>query len=257
MPDNASTPAPVVPAVPRAQEGLLDELNRKKIYIVKAFALAMGFWFVQFLYQYYAASAGDLQSSLVRSFSLAGTTLIGLALLIGPLVVVFPKRNYIQFRRTFGVAGFTLVALHVLAVLAFLFQWNISYLFFDLNPFKNPVLFGSMAFSIFLMLFSTSTDWAIRKLSYPKWKSVHRLIYFAFIFAILHYSLTNPPALENVFGYLLRLVTVSAIVLELAAFYKKVQSGQAGKGAWVGAAFALLALVLFSLGFLFRPLVTG
>lgn len=256
---DATTPAPVsTPApVPRAQEGLLDELSRKKTYILKAFALTLGFWLLQFLYQYYVLVPGELAGAFVRSFALAGATLIAAAVAIGPLAVVFPKRNFIYLRRTFGVAGFTLAALHVASVMTFFFNWNVTFLFFDLNPFKNPLLFGAFAFLIFSVLFATSTDWAVRRLSYGTWKTLHRLIYFAFIATVLHYGLINPALLENPPGYLLIGMTVAAFGLDLAAFYKKVKSGQAGKGAYVGAAIALLALVLFLLGFLFRPLVTG
>ncbi len=252
MADSAFTPP-----VPPSAEPLASELWRKKAYIAKAFAGMMAFWLLQFAYQYHVLIPGELNGALLRSFALSGATLIGVAVAIGPLAQVFSKHNYIYLRRTFGVSGFTLAFMHVLTVLGAFFNWQVSFLFFELNPYKNPLLFGVAAFLLFLPLYVTSTDWAIKKLSYPAWKTIHRLIYLAYIFTVLHFSQINPDLLYNPAGYLLIAVTVAAFGLELTAFAKKVQSGQAGRGAWIGAFITALALVLFALAFLFKPLVAG
>lgn len=248
------TPLPAQ-ASPRASESLLGELNRKKAYIFKAFTLTLAFWLVQFLYQYYVLVPNILGIALVRSFALAGATLVGVAILIGPLAVVFTRHNFVYLRRTFGVAGFFLIFFHVFAVLSLYFKWDLFSVFSVLNPFANFALFGVAAFLVFVPLFLTSTDWAIRKMSFAKWKALHRLVYFGFVFSILHFVFTNTTLLYNVAGFLLVAVTLAALLLELAAFVKKMKTGTAGKGAWVGAAITIFALVLFVLAFLAKPFV--
>ena len=214
--------------------------------------VVFAFWLIQFAYQFYVLIPGELNGSLLRSFALSGAFLIGIALCIGPLAVLKPEWNFIFLRRTFGVAGFTLILFHIASVMAFFFKWRVDFLFFDLDPFKNALLFGIAAFLIFLPLFLTSTDWAIRRLGYPRWKSLHRLIYFAFLFSVLHFARINPALLQNPAGYLLLTVTGVALLLELASFVKKVRSGQAGVGALVGAVVTLLFVVFFSLAFFFK-----
>ncbi|HLD75829.1 MAG TPA: ferric reductase-like transmembrane domain-containing protein, partial [Candidatus Norongarragalinales archaeon] len=144
------------------------------------------------------------------------------------------------------------ILFHIASVMAFFFKWRVDFLFFDLDPFKNALLFGIAAFLTFLPLFLTSTDWAIRRLGYNRWKSLHRLIYFAFLFSVLHFARINPALLQNPAGYLLLTVTGVALLLELASFVKKVRSGQAGVGALVGAVVTLLFVVFFSLAFFFK-----
>lgn len=232
-----------------AQESLSGELWRKRRYILKAAGVALAFWLVQFAYQYFVLIPGELNGSLLRSFALTGATLIGIALCIGPVAVLKTDWNLIRYRRTFGVSGFVFILLHVLAVMAFFFQFNPSYLFFSLDPFQNFLLFGIAAYVFFFPLFLTSTDWAIKRLTYPTWKAVHRLVYFAFVFSVLHFSRINPALLQNPAGYLLSLVTILAFALELSAFVKKVRSGQAGLGAYAGAAITLFAAILLAFAF--------
>ncbi len=245
------------PPAPQPDDSLLGEIRSKKFYILKAGLVAAAFWLVEFAYQYFFTSAGDLGSSLVRSFSFSGATLIGIALAMGPLAQLKPEWNFVEYRRTFGVAGFTFAILHYFSVLNFFYQFNLGALYFDLNPFKNPILFGTLAFLFFIPLYLTSTDWAISKLGFRTWKTIHRLVYFAFLFLIAHFVLINPPLLQNPAGYLLIAVSFTTLALELAAFAKKVRAGKAGMGAWAGAAITLFALLLFAGVFLFRSLLGG
>lgn len=241
---------------PIGSEGLLQELWRKRFYIGKAAGAALVFWLLEFAYQYYVLVPGELHGSLVRSFALAGATLIGVALAIGPLAVLRPDWNFVEYRRTFGVAGFTLIVLHVASVTYF-FKLGPSEVFWDFNPFKNPLLFGVLAFPIFTLLYVTSTDWAVAKLGFRQWKVLHRLVYGAYVLSVLHFTQINPQLLYNPVGYLLLAVTAAALLLELAAFGVKVRSGRAGKGAYLGAAVIAVALVLLTTAFFFKKAVTG
>lgn len=252
-----STVAPPAPAKPSDLQVLGEEINEKKFYILKAAALAIVFWALQFAYQYWVYFPGQFEMALVRSLSFSGATLIGIALILGPLSVLRSSLNFVDYRRTFGVTGFTFALLHGIMAAKVVYEFDFAGIFFSFNPFQNPVVFGYLAALFFIPLYLTSTDWAIGKLGFRTWKSVHRLVYFAFLFAILHFTQMNPPILYTPPGYLLLAVTAVAMLLELAAFVTKIRKGQAGKGTWIGAIITLIVLAMFALAFVFKNLVTG
>lgn len=218
-------------------------------YVVKASALALIFWLLQFSYHFFIAKQ-PMDISLVRSFAFSGATLISIALIIGPLARL-SKRNYIFHRRTFGVWGFTFIIMHVLSAMSFYFNWNAEKIFTSSNPFVNPLLFGLAAFVIFIPLYVTSTDWTAQKLRFRRWKAIHRLVYVAYIFTVLHYALINPAALYQPFGYLLVAVTVIAFALQLAAFIK-VSKLKLKKDTLIGIVIILFAVLLFGYAFFGR-----
>lgn len=255
METTAVPPTTPTPSPSPVEPGLLEELWGKKAYIAKAAVAAIVFWLLEFALQFFFLIPGELKGSLLRSFALAGATLIGVAVIVGPLAALKPSWNFVEYRRTFGVAGFSLAILHVLTVLTVFFNFDVLAIFYEANPYKNPLVFGALAFLLFLPLYVTSTDWAVRKLGFRNWKAVHRLVYLAFIFSALHFAQINPALLYNPAGYLLIAVTVAAMALELAAFSLKVKAGKAGKGAYIGAAITIVAIALFAIAFFFKSAV--
>ena len=142
--------------------------------------------------------------AVIRSSAFSGATLIGIALIIGPLQKLWPSRNYIKHRRSLGVLGFTFILAHYFAVMAYVFNFNLqAILLGGTNPYVNPVIFGLIAFWIYIPLYLTSTDWANQKLGYNKWKMIHRLVYFAFWALVAHFLLIKPGAIMDLPGYLL------------------------------------------------------
>lgn len=256
---SSAMPSPAQPAAPSLMESikkdwseLSGELWSKKEYIAKAAVVAGAFWLVQFAYQYFVLVPGELNGALVRSFALSGATLIGLALCIGPIAYLKPEWNFVEYRRTVGVSGFFLVYMHVFAVISAYFGGNPLAIYFELNPFKNPIIFGSAALWVFVALMLTSTDWAVSKLGFRNWKALHRLIYPAFVLSVLHFTQINPELLYNPAGYLLLAASLAAMGFQLAGFAKKVQSGKAGAGTWIGGAFTIAALALLAIAFFFK-----
>ena len=219
-----STVNPVVTA--RAIPNMFDGMRKNPGYVFKASMIALAFWFIQFLYVYFFATglvgvAGQLQRSLILASAYTGATLIGISLIIGPLATLWPKYNFIFHRRTFGVWGFTFILMH--AVVAFAFYWDDfrTNLLSNLNPFQNAVLFGIAAFFIYVPLQLTSTDWAVSKLGFKTWKRLHRLIYLAFIFSVIHFLRVNgTPLFANYSKASLVAVAVFATLFEIVAFFK-------------------------------------
>ncbi|MCX6816148.1 MAG: ferric reductase-like transmembrane domain-containing protein [Candidatus Aenigmarchaeota archaeon] len=218
-------------------------LRHNKSYAIKASFLCLLFWLLQFLYQHYFLNA-SFNQSLIRSFSFSGATLISLSLLIGP-VARLTNFNFVFHRRAVGVWGFTFIILHFLAVYDFVLKFNISGLLWNTNPFVNLLLLGLVGFVIFIPLYLTSTDWALIRLGIRKWKFIHRLAYFAYIFAVLHYLNTNPAAMTSLAGRLLLIATGLVVLLQIIGFLKTIRKTRRKKDLVIGIIIILIGVALF------------
>lgn len=212
--------------------------------------LAFAFLFLQIGYHYYLVHY--IFDATIMGAAFAGTTLIGFALITGPLSKLFPKLNFIVNRRDFGVLGFTFVLIHIMSVIIFSYNLNLAYLFSNLNPLAAPVVFGFFAFLLFIPAYLTSTDIVLRKLGYRKWKFAQRLVYVAYILSVLHFLIMNPLMLYNFSGYLLLLTTILVFSLELAEFFafKKTLLSKI-----IGYLIILFAIIFFYLEYMMYNLV--
>ena len=123
------------------------------------------FWLAEFAFQFYYYTPGILQISLVRAFAFSGTTFFAISLLSSSLFRWFPKlAKYWTIRRALGVVGTVFIIGHVLTATNVFFQGNILNVFYSLNPFENPIVFGAIAYPFFIILSLVSTDWAVRKM---------------------------------------------------------------------------------------------
>src|SRR3989344_8952289 len=224
---------------------------KDKGYVIKSILLGLVFWILQYAYQYFFID-DEPTLAIIRSSAFTGATLIGIALIIGPLQKLWPSKNYIKHRRTLGVLGFTFILAHYFAVMAYVFNFNLqAILLGGTNPYVNPVIFGLIAFWIYIPLYLTSTDWATQKLGYNKWKMIHRLVYFAWIVSVLHFILINPEALFNLSGYILMIVTALVFILEISAFIKHAKS-RGGKGRYIGLFIIIIGALLFYTAYTFK-----
>ena len=199
---------------------LLNELWEKKLFILKAALATTAFWLVQLALQLYVVGAESFDAAVIRSLAFSGATLIGVSLAIGPVSVLMPRWNFVPYRRAVGVGGFVLATVHGILILTTYFGGTFLNLPWGADPFKMPILFGAIASFLLYPLFFTSTDWAMRKLG-RHWKTVHRLVYFAFLLIVLHFTRINPGAMASLPGYVLLFVTAAAILLQLAGFFKR------------------------------------
>lgn len=247
QPNQTPQPAPQ-PQQQRQRIKLFRGLRESKKYVLKASILILIFWFIEFSYQYRVLVPGSMQISLLRSFALSGATLISMALIIGP-VAKLTRHNYIVHRRTLGVWGFTFIIMHMLSVLAYIYNFNLGSALNPPNPFINPPVFGAIAFLIFLPIYLTSTDWAVDRLGFKKWKKIHRLVYFAYIIAVLHYTLVSPRWFENPANFLLLVLTVVALLVQVLAFFKTIKKTHEKKAAIIGLIIILFGAVMFYLAY--------
>jgi glycine/D-amino acid oxidase-like deaminating enzyme/nitrite reductase/ring-hydroxylating ferredoxin subunit/DMSO/TMAO reductase YedYZ heme-binding membrane subunit len=217
-------------------------------------------WLLEFFAQYWWLTKGEIGGSLVRSFALTGATLIAAALFTSAVFRGYPTlAKHWRLRRYLGVSGFIFITLHVLSVEHFLFQYNIAATYYSLNPIVNPIIFGTGAYVILFLMASTSTDWAVQKLSPKRWKILHRFVYLAEIGAIFHFLFINPDLLKNPPGYFL-LTLMGFAVLGQCYWWIRISAKRKFKtpGALVG---FLLLLLVGMLGVLeyqhLRPLTTA
>lgn len=246
-------------SAPLQKTRLFSGARKEWRFVFKFLAFSFVFWILQFAYQFYFLIPGEVGGSLVRSFALSGATFIGLALLSSSVFKWRPSlAKYWYVRRSLGVMGWFFISLHILTVIGFLFQGDTSGIFYSLNPFQNPIIFGVLAFPIFFLMAMTSTDWAVEKLGFRKWKAIHRLVYFGYLFAIFHFLLINPALLMNPAGYLLLVVTFLALAGQLFWFLKIASRKKFSTlGSGVGFLVIFLWLLLGYLAFLAPTLMTS
>ncbi len=213
-------------------------------FTAKFIAFSIVFFILEFAFQFYINRPGDLYASAVRSFGLTGATFIALALLCSPIFRFRPSlAKYWALRRALGVAGFAFIFLHILAAMQLYFSWDVAKVYFSPNPFENPIVFGAISFIILIPIALTSTDWAMAKMG-GSWKTVQRLVYFAFWAAVFHFLTINPPQLKNPAGYFLMAITALALLGELYWFAKtSVQKSFRGLGVLAGLVVILLYLI--------------
>ncbi|MGI8419016.1 MAG: ferric reductase-like transmembrane domain-containing protein [Candidatus Levyibacteriota bacterium] len=136
---------------------------------------------------------------LEETYGLLSIVLLYITLLAGPLCYRFKwlpfKSQYLKSRRALGVATFYFAFLHTL--LSFFGQLGgFSGLGFLNQNYIFAILFGFIALIIFFFLTITSLDIAVEKMSFPKWKLLHRFIYLGGILVLVHIVLLGSHYLD-------------------------------------------------------------
>ena len=210
------------------------------------------FWIIQFSLQYYIYAPNMVEVAIVRAFAFSGAMFIAIALLSSIAFKFKPiLSKYAFVRKNFGVMGFIFIFFHVIAAIQFYFFGDLSQVYFSWNPFENPIVFGALAYPILFIMSITSINWVEHKIGGTWWKAIHRLVYFAFLFMVFHFTRQNPVALESIPGYVLILLTLAVLAGELYWFVrvtlerKKIVS----IGTLIGLIVILLYLIIGYLAF--------
>lgn len=201
-----------------ADAGLSDAEEKERTWgsLLRFAAGATIFGALQYAAQRFWLSPGDAPGALIRAAAFTGATLIGLALFASAVFRWVPSlSDRWRLRRRLGVAGVIAIILHASAVMRFYFNYDPKLAFGSLDPFMNPVVFGAIAYPLFLVMALTSTDWAYDKLGAKRWKSVHRVAYVAYWAAVMHFMTVNPAVLKSPPGWLLLVVTAAALFGQL------------------------------------------
>ncbi len=149
------------------------------------FILAMGIY----LYVTVRFKEGEREIILVQTYSLLALSFLYMTLLAGPLTKIFTKLpfrgKYLKARRALGVSTFLFASMHARAALFDYLGGPLSVFSLD-NRYKIAITLSSIAFIILLLMAATSFDYMVTKLTFQRWKMLHRFVYFAGIFIIIH-----------------------------------------------------------------------
>jgi methionine sulfoxide reductase heme-binding subunit len=107
-------------------------------------------------------------------------------LCITPFRRLFNLPDLIRFRRMLGLFAFFYVSLHFITYLGPDQQFDLAGMWKDVA--KRPfITVGFTAFVLLIPLAITSTTGWIRRLGGKRWQMLHRSIYFAAVFGVIHY----------------------------------------------------------------------
>jgi len=158
----------------------------------------------------------------------AALVLLLLSLACTPVNIILGIKSVLALRRPLGLYAFFYALLHFLVFIGLDYGFNIGYILQDLAD-KRYILAGLVALLLLLPLAITSTKGWIRRLG-KKWKQLHRLVYLAAIFAVLHFwwlvkaDYTEPLIFSIILGGLL-IVRVPAVKRQLLRLRQGAESG--------------------------------
>lgn len=108
-----------------------------------------------------------------------------LSLACTPINMLTSFKPVMTLRRPLGLYAFMYVCLHLLTFTGLDYGFNLNAIGQTIVE-KRYILVGFFAFLLLLPLAITSTKWWQRKLG-RYWRQLHRLVYVAAVFGILHY----------------------------------------------------------------------
>jgi len=142
-----------------------------------------------FVYLWYLVDQDLLGADPVKEMThflgkAALNTLI-ITLCITPVAKQFKLGLLLQTRRVLGLYAFLWATLHLLLFAWLELQWDIALFFTEVV--KRPYLtLGALAWFILLLLSITSLT-SIRKKIKKSWQTLHRFVYIALLFIVIHY----------------------------------------------------------------------
>lgn len=115
-----------------------------------------------------------------------------ITLFLNPLKSLKPKWVWViklnRYRRQLGVASFSYVLIHLTCfIMKRIMGGFLQGLVYFLHPAIIPAFF--IAFPIMLMLAVTSNNYSVKKLSFSKWKRLHKTVYIAEFAIMVHMAL--------------------------------------------------------------------
>lgn len=141
------------------------------------------------LVKFFVPNEDEQITVLVPLFAYTAIFYLYITLLAGPVTKLFlwmPFRGaYIKARRALGVSVLYFSLLH--AGFAFFIYLGGLSAFLSLNAFYLFSLsFGTIALCIFTVMALTSFDAMVRILTFSRWKFIHRFVYLAGFFILIH-----------------------------------------------------------------------
>lgn len=140
----------------------------------------------------YRAFTGDLGAdpveTLIRTTGDWAIKFLVAGLLLTPLTRILKNPLPVRFRRMIGLYAFFYVCIHLSLYLGLDQGLDVPAIVKDVL--KRPyITFGMMAFLLLVPLAITSTRKMVARLGPKKWRQLHRAVYVAASFGVIHYYL--------------------------------------------------------------------
>lgn len=126
---------------------------------------------------------------LTQIYALTAIVFLYFALLAGPFCYIFKRlpfrSQYLKARRAIGVSAFYFGLLH--AMFAFFGQLGgFGGLGFLSNKYLLAISLSFIALIILFLMAATSFDFMVAKMTFLKWKLLHRFVYLAGVLILIH-----------------------------------------------------------------------
>jgi len=138
-----------------------------------------------------------------------------IALAVTPLRKITGANWLVKFRRIIGLFAFFYGTAHLITYVWFDRFFNFLSIVGDVRQ-RPFIAIGMMAFFLMVPLAVTSTDKMIKRLGGKRWIKLHRLVYLAGVFAVLHYWLLvkSDTRLPLTFGFILLLLLAHRVFVK-------------------------------------------
>ncbi len=139
----------------------------------------------------YGAATNDLGADATATITfatgLATLRILTLSLAVTPVRRLIPAVGWIgPLRKTLGLFAFFYATLHLATYVALYAGFDVNAMAADIAK-RRYITIGVAAWLLLLPLAATSTNWAIRKMGGKRWKRLHKLVYVAAVFGVIHY----------------------------------------------------------------------
>jgi len=186
-------------------------------------------------------------AKLVQTYGFISIIYLYVTLLAGPFCYTFKsflyRAYYLKARRGLGVATFYFAFLHT--TISFFGQLGgFAGLGFLDNNYLFAVILGFTAFFILSLLAITSFDYVVVKLSFPRWKLLHRFVYLAGILILVHIVMlgTHYSDLSSIISQITFIALGFLLLLVTPRFYEDIAKFMIMSQ--FGTSFVLTAVIL-------------
>lgn len=128
----------------------------------------------------------DLVASVLNQLGYLALTLLVASLSCTPMKILTGWTWPIRLRRMLGLFAFFYAALHFLTYFVVDQGLDLQTVFADIVK-RKFILVGFCALVVLLMLARTSTQAAVKRMGFARWKRLHRLAYLAGSLAAVHF----------------------------------------------------------------------
>lgn len=179
------------------------------------------------IYLYALTTGTEILTFLIRLYGLTAMFMLFLILTPGLFRVYFPRFPLndliIKGRRSLGISMFFFALAHAGLAFFHIYRGSIQVILHSKPTYQVAFFFGLLALIIFLAMATTASDFMLKKLTFKRWKTLHRLIYIGAIFVLLHAFLRGSDFAfrQQFLPFLMAFLSLYYIQLEMVATLKE------------------------------------